>query len=283
MATNALTVARDDFLNAARSHVVLGVVGAFVVSVALVFLAEMDLFADPYRTLNDVALLFILVGPVLLAPLSYLAVAGDRASGRLKYVMGLPASRPGYVAAKVASRAGVAVAAVLASLAVGFAVALAAFENAPDPAAFALFAVASALYVATFVCIFVAISASVTGRSRAMFGAVAVYFVLVPFWLGVTPPLTLGTLLSAVGDLLGTGLSASTREFVDALSPLRAYGGLIRPVFAQGAEKYERFAHMGGAPDAVYERAWFHVAVLLAWSLGSVTVGYLRFRRAELA
>ena len=282
MATNTVTVARDDVLNAARSYVVLGVVGAFVASVALVFLAERSLFPDPYRTLNDVAQLFVLVGPILLAPLTYLAIVGDRTSGRMKYVMGLPNSRRAYFAGKVLSRSTVAVVAVVASLFVGFIIAQVAFPNAPDVANFLLFAGASALYVVTFVSIYVAISASVRKRSRAMFAVVALYFVFVPFWLGVTPPLTLDTVLSTTGDLLGTTVSESTREFVNALSPLMGYGGLIEPVFAQGADEYERFAHMGGEADAVYERTWFHLAVLLAWSVGSLALGYLQFSRSEL-
>ncbi|WP_436929225.1 hypothetical protein [Halosimplex halobium] len=69
---------------------------------------------------------------------------------------------------------------------------------------------------------------------------------------------------------------------MSALSPLMAYGEPVEPISAQGAENYERFAHMGGGADAVYERTWFHVAVLLAWSLGSLALGYLRFSRPEL-
>lgn len=282
MAMNAVTVALDDFLNAARSYAVLGVVAAFVASVAFVFLAEMNLFADPYLTLYDVAQLFVLVGPILLAPVTYLAIVGDRTSGRMKYVLGLPNGRRAYFAAKVCSRTGVAVAAVVTSLAVGFLVALATFENAPGLVTFLLFAGASVLYVVTFASIFVAISASVRKRSRAMFAVVAVYFVLVPFWLGLTPPLTLETVFRAVGDLFGTTISESNRTFVRRLSPFMAYGGLIEPVFAQGADQYERFAHFGGEPTAVHERLWFFLTVLGSWTLGSLGLGYLLFRRAEL-
>jgi len=282
VATNAVTVARDDFLNAARSHVVLAVVAAFVGSVALVFLAEMDLFADPYRTLYDVAQLLVLIGPILLAPLTYLAIVGDLTSGRIKFVLGLPNSRLAYFAGKVLARSAVAVAAVTASVIVGFAIALVTFANSPGVANFLLFAGASALYVLAFVSIFVAISASVRSRSRAMFAVVAVYFVLVPFWLGMTPPLTLETLFSAAGDLLGTTISESTRNFVRRLSPLMAYGGLIEPIFVEGADQYDRFAHFGGEPTAVHDRLWFFLAVLGCWTLGSLGLGFLQFRRAEL-
>src|SRR6056297_1289680 len=120
---STFTVARDDFLNARRSYIVLGVIGVFTALVTLVFISEVDVYDDPYRTLFDVSFLLAVAFPLFVAPLTYLAITGDRQSGAIKYVMGLPNSRGEYVLAKFLSRFGVAVSAVGLAVAVGFVVA----------------------------------------------------------------------------------------------------------------------------------------------------------------
>lgn len=277
---STLTVAKDDFRNARRSYIVVGVIGLFTGLTALIFLSEMD-FYEPYRTLFDVLFFVSFVLPLLLAPLAYLCIAGDRESGAIKYAMGLPNSRGEYFAGKFLSRFGVAAAAVLAAVLVGFVVSLVAFSPAPDVARFVLFAGITLLYACTFVSLFVAVSASTKSRSRAMFGALGLYFVLIVFWFGFLPLLNLSTLLNAVGDLLGVTITDETQSYVAVLSPGTAYLQTSKAAFGGVLDQYDAFQQFG-TEDELYAETWFTALIMLAWSVGSLAVGYLRFQRSEL-
>ncbi len=278
------TVARDDFTNARRSYVVLGVVGVFAALVALIFAFEISIYDDPYRALFDVSFFVFLVVPLILAPLTYLAIAGDRESGAITYAMGLPNTRAEYVFGKLASRLGVAVAAVFVAVAVGFVIALATFTSTPDIARFAVFAGVTALYVFSFVGIFVGISALTSKRSRAMLGVFGAYFLLVPFWFGFFPVIGLPNLVNTAADLLGTSVSQSTQLMINSVSPATSYLFATELVY-QGLlpTPYESInSNFVGQPDEFYREFWFNAAVMVAWGAGSLLVGFLSFRRSEL-
>jgi ABC-2 type transport system permease protein len=140
------TVTRDDFRNARRSYIVLGVIGVFAGIVGLVFVSEMNIYPDAYRTLFDVSALIAFVFPLFIAPLTYLSIAGDVSNGSIKYVLGLPNSRLEYFVGKYVSRAAVAVVAVVLGTLVGFVIAAVTFANSVDPIRFLEFAGASAAY-----------------------------------------------------------------------------------------------------------------------------------------
>ncbi|MFB6071747.1 MAG: ABC transporter permease subunit [Halobacterium sp.] len=278
------TVARDDFTNARRSYVVLGVVGVFTALVALILGADSGHHAHPYRGLFDVSFFVFLVLPIIVAPLAYLAIAGDRDGGAIKYAMGLPNTRSEYVLGKFLSRLSVAVAAVLAALAVGFLVAAATYQEAPAPMRFVRFGVVSLLCVFSFVGIYVGISAATASRSRAMLGVFGAYFLLVPFWFGFLPVIGLPALLDTAADLLGTTLTEDTRAFVRSLSPATSYLFGTKFVYAGlFPTPYEAMnQQIGTAPDEIYTQFWFNSLVMLAWGAGSLLVGYVSFRRSEL-
>jgi ABC-2 type transport system permease protein len=280
-----LTVARDDFTNARRSYAVLGVVGVLTALVALIFVAEIGVYDDPFRALFDVSFFLFLVFPIVLAPLTYLAIAGDRDGGAIKYAMGLPNSRAEYVFGKLVSRLGVTRAAVVLAVGVGFLVALATFVNAPDAVIFAKFAAVSLLFAFAFVGIYVGISAVTASRSRAMLGVFGAYFVLVPFWFGFLPVISLTELLGTLADVLGVTLSQNTTQFVQALSPATAYLYSTEVVYQSvlPSPTYQGMtATFADVPDEIYRQFWFNALVMFAWGAGSMLVGYLSFRRSEL-
>lgn len=275
------TVARDDFTNARRSYIVLGVVGVFTLLVGLIFASESSIYDDPYRVLWDVSALVAFLFPLVLAPLVYLSIAGDRISGRIKFVMGLPNSRLEYFVGKFCSRFGTATAAIVLGVLVGFVIALASYTNTPDPGRFAIFAGVSLVYALTFTSIFVAISAATTSRARALFGALGAYFVLIVFWFGFFPVLRLETLLDALGSLLGTEISETTRSYLQVLSPGPAYFQATKPVYAGVLDSYEAFQQFGGS-DELYDQPWFALLVMAGWTTVSLLIGYLAFDRSEL-
>jgi ABC-2 type transport system permease protein len=279
---SATTVARSDFRSIRRSHVVLGVVAAFTAIVALAFVGSSEVHPDPYRTLWDFTALVAWVFPLLIAPLSYLAIAGDRQRGTITHHLGLPNSRAGYFAAKYAVRAGVAVATMALAVTVAFVVAAVTYDSGPDPVRFLTFGALSTLFALAMVGTFLAISASTASRSRAMFGVFGAYFLLSAFWVGPLPVLNLGTALDAVASLPGITLSESTRSLVGALSPAGAYFNSTQLVWDGVLDNYEVFAQLRGLPDHLGLRPWFNVLMMGVWAVGAPLVGYLRLRSAEL-
>jgi len=275
------TVARDDFRNARRSYIVLGVIGVFAGLMALIFFSEMTIYDEPYRTLFDAVAFVAFVFPLFLAPLCYLSIAGDRISGTITYVMGLPNRRWEYFAGKFLSRFGVAAAAVVLSTAVGFAISAATFVDFPDVERFLIFGGVSLLYALAFVSLFLAISAGAPSRSRAMFGALGAYFVLVLFWFGFLPFINLETALDTVADVPGITLSETTRTYIGFLSPATGYLQASKAVFAGVIDQYPAFQQFN-TDDELYAELWFNAVVLLAWSAISLAVGYVSFERSEL-
>jgi len=277
------TVARDDFTNARRSYVVLGVVAVFSALVALIVGLDGSHHPDPYRALIDVSFFLFLVFPIILAPLAYLAIAGDRDGGAIKYAMGLPNSRAEYVFGKLASRLGVALAAVLVGVVVAFGLAAVTYENAPSVVRFGWFAATAMLFAFSFIGLFVGISALTASRSRAMLGVFGAYFVLVPFWFGFLPTVGLPALLGTAADLLGTSLSEETRFFVRSLSPATSYLISTEIVYEGVVNSYDMIrGNFANQPDKFYTELWFNALVMFAWGAGSMLVGYLSFRRSEL-
>jgi ABC-2 type transport system permease protein len=278
------TVLRDDFTNARRSYAVLGVIGALTALTALIFISEISIYDHPYRALFDVSFFMFLVFPIILAPLTYLAIAGDRDSGAIKYAMGLPNSRAAYVFGKFVSRLSVALAAVTLAVTVGFVIALATYVETPDPMRFLAFIGVSALAAFAFVGIYVGISAVTASRSRAMLGVFGAYFLLVPFWFGFLPVIGLPDLLRTIADVFGTTISEDTQSFIRALSPSTSYLFSTQIVY-EGLfpTPYEALnQQVGNPPDKLYAKAWFNALVMFVWGAGSVLVGYLSFRRSEL-
>lgn len=277
------TVARDDFTNARRSFVVLGVIGVFTLMVALIVGLDSGHHPDLYRALFDVSFFLFLVFPIIIAPLAYLSITGDRSSGAITFSMGLPNSRAEYVFGKLLSRLGVALAAVLVGMAVALAIAFATYTNAPDLVRFGKFTLITLLFSFSFIGIFVGISATTANRSRAMLGVFGAYFLLVPFWFGFLPVVGLPALLNTASDLLGVTISESTTGLIRSLSPATSYLFGTEMVYSGVVDSYPMIQqNFGETPDKFYMRFWFNSLVMFVWGAGSMLVGYLSFRRSEL-
>lgn len=276
------TVTRDDFRNARRSYIVLGVIGVFAGIVGLVFVSEMNIYPDAYRTLFDVSALIAFVFPLFVAPLTYLSIAGDVSSGSIKYVLGLPNSRLEYFVGKYISRASVAVAAVVLGTLVGFVIAAATFANSVDPIRFLEFAGASAAYALAISGIFVGISAMTARRSRAMFAVLAVYFVLVVFWVGFLPFLSLQTMIDTVAATLGVTVSEPTRDLINVLSPVNAYFQITGEVYTGVLNEYQVLSTITPGSDRLARQTWFSILVMLGWATVVPLIGYVKFRVSEL-
>lgn len=278
------TVARDDLQNLAASYLIRGIVGAFIAMVAFIFISEITIYDEPSRALFDVSNAVILLGPVLLAPVAYDSIVGDRISGRITFTMGLPNSRWEYFAGKTISRFTVVTVATVGSIGVGYLISLVTFANSPVFGRFAIFAGATLLYTLSFTSVFIAISALTKSRTMAMFAALAAYFVLVLFVLGVAPYLNLETLFAAVGDILGTSISDSVRYLIKNITPYPAYGGATHPIYTSILDEYQR---LSAAPPSqqgkIHAQTWFDLSILLAWIVLPLATGFVKFRSSELS
>jgi ABC-2 type transport system permease protein len=280
------TILRDDFRNTRRSYVVLGVIAALTGFVSLITYSVAEFHDDAFRALFDVSFFFFLVFPLILVPLTYLAVAGDRERGSIKHSLGLPNTRGEYVLGKYVSRTAVAVGAVLVSTLAALAIGVGLYDGTPDLARFGTFALITTLFVASMTAIFVACSTLTKKRSRAMFGVIGAYFLLGPFWLGFLPVVSLNAVVTTVADLLGTTVSDTTRGYITLASPTTAYLSGLEPVYdgVIGTGEYPRVTQNYGTDGAteLYQENWFNYLTMTAWGTIALAASYAKFRVAEL-
>lgn len=78
--------------------------------------------------------------------------------------------------------------------------------------------------------------------------------------------------LRVIAALGGITVSGRDAAFIASLSPMGAYLEAMELAFAPDLT----VAVTGVVP-------WFSIAVLVAWAIGMSTIGYWRFRTAELA
>ncbi|PSQ17555.1 hypothetical protein BRD00_07595 [Halobacteriales archaeon QS_8_69_26] len=276
------TVFKDDVRNAARSYVVVGVIGVFAALVSLVFIAEIDVYDAPFRAIFDASFLLFMIFPLVIAPLTYLAIAGDRSRGTIKFVLGLPNSRLEYFFAKYVSRATIAVAAVAIATGSAFLIAALFYVESPDFVRFLKFLGLSALFAMAMAGTFVTVSAMTRTRSRAMIGVFGAYFVLGPFWLGFIPVIGLDTVVDAITSALGVELAESTRQLIGVLSPSTAYLESTELIYTGVFERYRAISSIRSETDYLADRTWFAVLVMAAWATVVPLLGFLRFRSVEV-
>lgn len=229
--------------------------------------------------------------------LSYQSVVGERASGSVKFVLGLPLTRTDVLLGKVVGRtAGIAGPVSVAFLAIG--VVGSVDHGTVGPLAFLGTVLVTLVYVGVLVSIAVSISAVVertVTAAAAVFGGVFLPFVLFWEWVGValftgvtgtsvspfdppaSGPLFLLLRLSPGGAyrvvsnwLLGVGNSADTYDAV--LTKLQ-------PQVSTNAYVVEATFEPGTVPPYLHEA--FGVLVLLAWGVVPLAVARYRFTRGD--
>ncbi|KDE59424.1 ABC transporter [Halostagnicola sp. A56] len=283
------TVARKDFSDAGRSKLLWVLVGLLVVIVAVGYVAIWSTIDDVSgaEVLGFLGFPLQVVLPVAALIVGYMAVVGERRSGSIKLLLGLPPNRTDVVFGKLLGRTAVVVVAV----ALAFVLSLVLFGSVPfvDWLAFGALTI---LFGVTFVGIAVGVSASVSSRGRSMALVVGVYMVLVALW----ELLTAGSYYLLYDE--GPPLEPETWYLLlDQFNPIFAYTNLASSVvegdifpfqFQYGLESIEayqltpaeRYAGSGDAPFFLQE--WFGLVVLVVWLVVPVAIGYYRFQRAEL-
>ncbi|MFC6951715.1 ABC transporter permease [Halorubellus litoreus] len=289
---NLTAIARRDFLDARRSKLVWGVFSLYGIIALLIFVGP-TLVADNVESFGIISIvssvgLFLL--PFIALVAGYLAIAGERESGTVNFLLGLPNTRKEVVLAKFLSRGGLMLAATMLVFLIGVVVAATQYAD-PQLVLFAPTLAFTALLVLVMVSVAVGISAMTGSRSSAMAGAVGFYFVTIPF--NLIPTISIPGLIRYVtNDLLGMALEGDIFQFIQAaISPAMAYQQGLNVVTTR--LYFDRF-ESNLPPEAqeqalarLNDQAWYlapevMVAIMLVWLVVPLALGYWRFKDAEL-
>jgi len=303
---STLAVAKKDFKDVRRAKtlwLVIGLLGLISGLLAYVFngptgTPDSEVVQDLFYSVAGINAILL---PIVVLVATYLAIAGERESGSIKFLLGLPNSRRDVVLGKLLSRFGMVTVAVAVMFVVALIIALVRFAVFPIGVFVGVFAM-TVLYGGVFVGVAVAVSALTSSRSRAVAGAVGTYFVsiLVFFLPGINVRAIVRFLHE---DILGLGTNLDLYQFVQYASPFFAFQKALNLVVPERMQteffKSERVngAAQGGqgpnsreayeaAVEAVdlpfYLSAEFGLVILAAWLVVPLALGYWRFERADL-
>ncbi|WP_458204640.1 ABC transporter permease [Haladaptatus sp. NG-SE-30] len=270
-------VARKDFEDAVRSKMLWAITALFVLFTGgTVFALDGIMELNKTSALQMLTLPAGLIIPITALVAAYLAIAGERESGSIKLLLGLPHTRLDVVLGKLLGRTAVVTVAIGAAFVVtaGVLALLYGFVSLGD---YLLLLLLTALFGATFVAIAVGISAATATRGRAMAAAVAVFVAFQILWDYVP----MGVYYLAEGAIPSGGPLPAWYYLVLTLNPKNAYtmaSGLFLPETPAGS-----FAGRIVGEIPFYLEDWFGLVVLLAWFAVPVMLGYLRFERVDLS
>jgi len=290
-------IARKDFEDAVRSKMLWGISAVFVAFLVLSLLSAEQLFPDRVTVdapvaLAGVAMLAQLFIPGVALVAGYLSVVGERRSGSLRVLLSYPFSRFDVVVGKLVGRTLVTGAALAAGFAVATAL-VAGLYGTPDLGSFAGFVGAAASLGLSFTGLAVGGSAASATRGRAMALTIGSFVGMVFFW----KPAVVGLYYVVAGSLPGLAVEP-WYLLLQRLNPLAAYRTLASAALDRPVSEVPEFpiedlpagvtpaqldpANRLAGEVPLYLSDWFSVAVLVAWGIVPVVVGYRRFENADL-
>lgn len=288
-------LARKEFTDARRARALwaatalLTVVTSASVVLPSVALDGVDPATLPQYMLAPVATFVTITSLVT----GYLAIAGERESGSIRTLLGLPYTRRDVLVAKYLGRSAVVGTAIVVSFLVTAVAGFATYGTLPV-GSFALLAPLTVVLGVVFVGIAIAISAGTGSRSRAMTLAVGTFFLFELLWSSLTQGLYFAVTL---GRLPGTNVPP-WYVLVRRLSPTNAFETAARlflsddatrvnvsqreGVSSAGTDGGSSLAERIGGELPFYLEDWFALVLLACWIVVPVVIGYLRFERADL-
>jgi len=282
---SALAVAKKDFKRTARSRALWAAATLLaLITVLLVYgyqgyqLTPTEEWLQAFRTLG---LLLAVVLPIVALVASYLAIAGERESGGIKFLLAFPNTRRDVVVGKLANRLLVVGAGVTFPFVAAAAVGVARHGVLPVGTFLGLFAL-SLVYGFVFVGLAVALSASVAARSRAIGASVGSYLLLVVLY--VVPIVRIPDLVRWLhSTMLGMDPNPDLYSAVTYTSPFVAYRKATNLVFPEDMRRqvFRRSAEAAGDLPA-YLTDEFSLVVLAVWLVVPIVLGTLRFEGSDL-
>jgi len=247
-----------------------------IVAIAFVFggymlplSVEAPTTSDLPSSMTDAVTLLL---PLLGIMLGYKAIVGERTSGRLNLLLSLPHSRRDVVVGKLVGRGGLLAAAVSVGIVLGALLVYYPFGTL-EPLVLASYLLVTVCFGLAFVGIALAISTLTTSEHLATAGAFGTFFVLVVVWPQLQPLFSVA--LERVG--LASGGLPEWALFVHGATPGLLYERVVEGFYGGASDG----PYLG--PDAAwYLGEWVALALLIAWAIVPITLGYLRFQSTDL-
>jgi ABC-2 type transport system permease protein len=302
---STLTVAKKDLRSVRRSSA-LWAGGIFLALIAVLLAYANQGFnqtgAEAVRsTFHFLTVVLSLLLPIVALVVSYLAVAGEREGGGIKFLLSLPNTRRDLFVGKLLSRLCLVAGGVVFVYFAATSVSLTKHGAFPAAVVFGTFLV-TLVYGSIFVNIGVALSASVASRGEAIGLSLAAYFVLVLLY--IFPLIRLSNVVKAFHTrVLGMDTNPDLYNAIEYTSPYRAYQkatNLVVPEelaqrpFLDSAANAEAgagsqvSAESAGSAAAtppelpVYLTDEFSLLVIAAWLVVPLLLGYRAFNNADL-
>lgn len=271
------TIARKEFADALGSRMLWAIVIIIALMTSLsaglsLLIPEME--PDAAVAIGGASQFAALLVPIMALIAAYLAIAGERESGSLKVLLGLPPSRGEVLVGKFLGRSGVVAIGLVLGFLVSGVVTVAIYGGLPLTAFVGTTALTALLGV-SFVGIAIGISALTATRARAMTLAITAYLGLTLLWDLVPNAVH----LLVTGEMPGQVVPAWLL-LLQGLSPTGAYNALAQALLLGSGTAVE--ARIGG-PAPAYLHPGVFLAIMLVWTLLPLVVGYLGFRRADLS
>lgn len=275
-------VARKDFKDSVRSRTLLGLTLLFVVFaggfIYIYSSAPALVTSGPTTTQRSFATLVVaLTGAVYyIVPLiglivGYKAIAGERTSGSIKFLLGFPHTRGDLVLGKLIGRTAVVAVALLAGFAAAGLIALA--ESLPVASLdYAVFVGLTVILAFVFVSISVGFSAGFRSPARALYGVIGLFAL---FYIWSLVPTFIRYVLN--GFSLPNTAPPEWAQFVQLLSPQAAY----QHATATLIPNLEALTQATGT-GAFYLQSWFGFVILFGWLIVPLMIGYAQFERTDL-
>ncbi|NUC74092.1 ABC transporter permease [Haloterrigena sp. SYSU A558-1] len=282
---STVTVAKKEFEDAVRSRklmVMTAVFALFTFGGAYLAAQLGELFAEIGEEGAEGTLDFVfalqtpasLLVPIIALMVSYKAICGERESGSLKFLLGLPHTRTDVVFGKVLGRSAVVAASILIGFAVGLG-GLVAFVGSVSIVDYLLFTLITMLFGLVYVCLGIGISSLTRSTTRAAvgaFGLIVFFWIVWSFLLQALLYYVEGTLIPEQYPGWYIGLAS--------ISPDAAYSSALGAVFDESALT---MASAYGVEDLpTIAEPWFGFVLLALWALVPLGLGVWRFGRTDL-
>lgn len=273
-------VIKKDFLDSIRSYTLIGLTLLFVVFAAGLAAIQFipPIFRDSDVGISTLALLNSMRQPtVFLVPwiglaIGYNTIIGERESGSLYLVLGLPNSRADVIFGKFLGRTAVVAVSILTGYAVAGIVALLTYDSF-NIGIFGLFTVLTIFYGTVYVAVGIGFSAGVKSREWALAGASFLYALFLLGWDVMLLLLQLATVGSEVPE---AGLP-NWFPFIGLLNPSTAFMHAARAVIPEYHE-----ITIYPETNAFYLQDWVGFVVLALWCVIPLSLGYHRFNNIDL-
>lgn len=267
---SVVSVVRQDLLDVRRARLMQAVLGLYVLFVGVIFVGvALTEGQTVYTAIQLTVFIGFLFVPLVSLLASYIAIAGERDSGTIRFLLGYPLERSEVLLGKYVSRFGLVSVAVGLAFLVAGAVSMQLFDQ-PRLDTVATFGVLTLLFAGSYVGIGVAVSAVSDSRGRAMTNTVVMYFVFTLLWSRISPVTVPQIIAGAASLLLDIQLSGSIWRVFATLSPAEAYFRSLQ-LLPGGA-----FETSGSVSSVTV------VAVLLTWIVVPPALGFLSFTRADI-